>query len=127
MISTKAYIYSTLSTDATLLALIGDATHISNFMPEVISVFPMVVFQDLNQVDFEFSDNLPIGSSADVQIDIYVKANAGAKTTWDIGSRVYDIMRDKFFACKYNGEVPDPTEGVRHRIMRFSREFFRGE
>ena len=122
MINSKALYYSRLSTDSALLAMIGGATHIANACPETISTFPFVAFTDDNQEDSIFADNTPHSSNVRVRIDIFTKINAGQPTTWDIGALVYAIFTALFFTCGTNGEVPDPTEGVRHRVMRFSRE-----
>ena len=123
MISTKELIYSTLTASSALQAKLGAAGRIFNFYPEVTAVFPAVYFQDENQSDFEYADNRPHGSSVDVKIDIFTKTGSTLPTTWDIGEIVYEIMSGLDFNCGTNGEVPDPTDGVRHRVMRFSREF----
>ena len=122
MINTKALYYSKLIGNSALTTLIGGTTHIANACPEVIPTFPFVAFTDETQEDYEYADNVPHGEHIAVKIDIYTKINTGQPTTWDIGSLVYAVFAAEFFHCGTNGEVPDPTEGVRHRVMRFSRE-----
>lgn len=122
MISTKKLIYSRLTGNTALTTLIGGADHITNAYPEEITKFPFVAFVDENQSDWEYADNVPHGSHVDVTIHIFTKVNAGLPTTYDIGALVYATMNAEFFNCGTNGEVADPTEGVRHRVMRFSRE-----
>jgi hypothetical protein len=123
MISTKELLYSKLTSSSELQTVLGAAGKIYNFYPETVTVFPLVAFQDENQSDFEYADNRPHGSSVRVKIDIFTKTGTGLPTTWDIGKIVYDILSGEDFDCGTNGEVADPTDGVRHRVMRFSREF----
>jgi len=122
MINTKAKYYTLLTGNAALTTLIGGATHIANTHPEVITIFPFVAFTDDDQEDSLYADNAPHSSNVRMKIDIYTKINAGQPTTWDIGQLVYNIFKAQYFHCGTNGEVPDPTEGVKHRVMRFSRE-----
>jgi hypothetical protein len=125
MLALKSWVYGKISTDSALLALIGDTSHITDAWPEVFTVFPMVIYQDDNQQDWEWADNTPSGTSARIRVDIFTKLDG--PTTTQIGMEVARIFRTNLFNCGTNGEVPDPTEGVRHRVMRFNRAFFPGQ
>jgi len=123
MISVKSFYYKTLSTDTELVALIGSTDNIINAWPEIVSTFPLIIYQDEDQKDFEFRDNKPMGSTVRLRIDIFIKIDSG-KTTDDFAIELARIFGDLFFTCGTNGEVFEPTEGVRHRVMRFSRGLF---
>ena len=125
MLAIKSWVYGKISGDAALVALLGDTSHISDAWPEVFTIFPMVIYQDDNQQDWEWSDNIPLGTSARIRVDIFTKTDL--PTTTAIGMEVSRIFRVNLFNCGSNGEVFDPTEGVRHRVMRFNRGFFPGQ
>jgi hypothetical protein len=122
MLATKSYLYSKLSTDAGLLALVGSSDNIVDAWPEEILTFPIVIYQDDNQSDGEYADNKPTMSRIRYKIDIFSKIDG--VTNSEIGLQVARFFRDEFFNCGTNGEMQDVTEGVRHRVMRFSRELF---
>jgi hypothetical protein len=122
MLNSKADLYGKLSTDAGLLAVIGSSNNITDAWGETIESFPLVIYQDDDQKDGEFADNMPTMSRVRYRIDIFTKLDLA--TTSVIGQQVARFFRDAFFTCGTNGEVQDPTEGVRHRVMRFSRELF---
>jgi hypothetical protein len=122
VINAKSLYYSKLVANTALTTLLGGTAHIANACPEVITTFPFVAFTDDDQDDSMYADNVPHSSNVRVRIDIYTKINAGMPTTFDIGELVYNVFTALYFHCGTNGEVSDPTEGVRHRVMRFSRE-----
>jgi hypothetical protein len=122
MINYKSWIYNKLSTDSGLLAIIGSTNNISDSWPETFESFPLVIYQDENQSDWEYRDNLPSGSDIRFKIDIFTKIDG--PTTTEIAIEIARIFRDLFWNCGTNGETPDQNEGVRHRVMRFSRALF---
>jgi len=122
MLLTKAWVYKMFSTDSALLALIGATGHIVDAWAEKINTFPLVIIQDDTQMDAEFADNLPTVSKLRIRIDVFSKLDL--VDTDDIGYEIARIMKMQYFTCGSNGEVQDPVEGVRHRVMRFSRELF---
>ena len=125
-LDTETFIYSTLSTDANLLALIGDSDHISTGYPEnfeKITVWPYIIFREEGQDDREFADNKPTASGSSYVIDIYVKEG----DTYPIAKVVHDIFMNIYWTCEYSSDVPDPDIMVRHRVMRFKRLLFAGD
>jgi len=120
---TEAYIYSKLSTDSALLALVGDDTHISATHPENITVFPYIIYREDLQDDREFVDNLPVASTSMFVIDIYVKD----ADTYPYVKAVHTIFNADFWTCEYSADIPDPNVRVKHRNMRFKRLLFAGD
>ena len=117
MFDTGAFVYTKLSTDSTLLSLVGSTDHIIASYPETITVFPLVIFRELDQHDVEFCDDLPIGSNSTYVVDVYVKED----TPTPISIAVCNIFKGIYWACNYNSDVPDPDALVRHRVMHFTR------
>jgi hypothetical protein len=122
MLPTKAWIFGKLSALPGLLAVVGDASHISDMRPDIIEVFPMVIFTDEDQHDEEYSDNMPKASMQKFKIEIFSKLDLA--TTTAIATPIATFFTGLFFSCDSNGEVPDPVMDVRHRVLHFSRELF---
>lgn len=125
MLASKAWVFSKLSGYAPLVSVLGSADKISDYRPEIVTEFPSVILTDESQLDFEFVDNHPTMSALTVKVDVFTKI--GLKTTTEIGIPIADLFDSLTFHCATNGEVPDPVEGVRHRVMRFSRALFPSE
>lgn len=124
MLASKAWIYSQLSSYAPLLSVVS-FNSIADYRPEIITQFPSVIISDDNQMDFEYVDNRAVMSIVRVKIDIFTKIELA--TTTAIGKPIADLFDSLSFHCSANGEVPDPIEGVRHRVMLFSRALFPSE
>lgn len=120
MINAKK-IYNTLLNDERIKAV---AKTIVDAYPSKVTVFPTVVFLDAEQSDTEFADNLPTVDKLGVEIHIFTKAVGTYKTTTEIGLVVADVMKEQFFTCPSNREVPDVDDNIRHRVMYFTREVF---
>lgn len=97
--------------------------NIMDFYPEEIETFPCIIFQENGQNDREFADNLPIADEVSYQIHIYTKALADYPTTSEIGLVVAQVMKENFFTCSNNREVPDVDDNVRHRVMEFRKSY----
>jgi len=92
--------------------------------PNLIKNFPTVIFQDTNQRDIEFADNNPMASSGEVTIHIFTKAIEGYATTSEIAEVVYGLMKENYFSCSSNSEIPAESDDVRHRVMVFRNNLF---
>ena len=126
MLRTKAYFFTALSEDTALATALGSGEIVDQY-PDVIETFPLVVYQDDNQTDGEYADNQPMISRARVVVHIFTKATIGYPTTTTLGILVANVFKGLFFHCVSNGETPDDSVGVRHRVMIFSRELFPSE
>jgi hypothetical protein len=122
MLATKAYIFSKLQLDSAIIAALGGTANIFDAWPEQVTTFPCIIYQDENQSDGEFADNQPLISRVRYRVDIFTKIDKATTTT--IGMAVANLFKGLYFTCGSNGEVQDVVEGVRHRVMRFSREMF---
>lgn len=125
MLPTKAWIYSLLSSDPALTALIG-AGQVKDYEPEEKTTFPIVILVKADESDALYSDNLPGASEIDYSIEVYTKADAGMPTTTQIGMAVAAILRPLLFSGK-SRDVPDSQEFIRHLHMEFRRTVVAGD
>lgn len=122
MLATKAWIYGQVSAYAPLLTVVGSDDRVVDARPEIIESFPLVVLTDEDQRDTEYADNVPFGSMVRVKADIFTDMESA--TTTAIATPLCALFLSLGFHCSGNGEVPDPSPDVRHRVLRFSREVF---
>lgn len=120
MINAKAKYYSILN-DERLTSIVEK---VLDAYPNTITKFPCVIFLDDNQNDTEFADNEPLADNLSLQVHIFTKALSGYKTTTEIGLVVNTLMKENYFACTSNREVPDSDDKVRHRVMYFTRAVY---
>lgn len=119
----KKYYMSLLSNNSALTQLIGEGKIVSSY-PQKVTVFPMVIFEDNDSSDIEFSDNLPNGTSAQVRIHVFSKTIKGYPKAEDIAELVRSIFRENYWAMVNNTEAPDVEDNTKHRILDFKREFY---
>ena len=124
MINQKEYVLTLLKNSTELEAILGKSGKIMNAYPNKIEIFPLVIFEDMNQSDAEFYDNLPYATNCNIRIHIFTKVS-GSKypTTTEVGLIVHDIFRKDFWSCTGNVETSDVDDSIRHRIMDFTRPF----
>lgn len=124
MINQKEYVLTLLKSSAELVNKLGKSGKIMNAYPNKVETFPMVVYEDMNQSDVEFYDNLPFATNCNIRIHIFTKVS-GSKypTTTEIGLIVHDVFRNDFWSCTANMETSDVDDSIRHRIMDFTRPF----
>ena len=120
MINAKEIIYNILN-DERLTSQVKD---IFDAYPTTIEDFPCVIFLDAGQNDIEFADNQPLAVNVEIEIHIFTKTLDGYLTTSQIGIIIDEIMKENYFICSSNIEVPDIDDNVRHRIMVFRNNFF---
>jgi len=118
-----AWVFSKLTTNAALVALLGDDSHIVTSYPDEVTVFPLVIFRESNQPDALYNDNKPIANESTFTIDVFVRDD----TPTPIAMAVCDIFKTSLWACQYNEDSPDTETMVRHRVMRFYRPIFPGD
>ena len=117
MIDVGSKIYSLLSTDSTLISLIGSSDNILSSHPGIITTFPVVIFREENQGDGVYEDDLPISFDSTIVIDVYIKDDSPTP----IVEAISNIMTINYWSCIYNSDVPDPNTTARHRNVRYAR------
>ena len=119
----KKYYMSLLSNNSALITILGNGKILSAY-PQKVTIFPTVIFEDINSSDVAFSDNLPEGTSAQIRIHIFSKTLKGYPKAEDIAEIIRNIFRDDFWAMTNNQDTPDVEDNTKHRIMDFRREFY---
>jgi len=123
MLNMKKYYQSLLSSSQELAEALGANGEILSAYPDEVTKFPVVIYEDNNQRDIEYSDNLPWGTGASVRIHIFTKAVAGFPTTYALGRIIADLFRADYWNCGINTELSE-NDNIKHRVMDFSREFY---
>lgn len=126
MLLVKAWIYSKLSGDAALVALLGGASHILDYEPEIKTNFPLVIFQKSDEYDALWNDNQPEASAIEFSIEVYSKADAAMPTTSAIGMAVANVLQPLLFASR-SRDVPDPDPFIRHLHIDVRRTVMAGD
>ena len=119
----KKYYMSLLSNNSSLTELLGNGKILSAY-PQEVTVFPVVIFEDNDSSDIEFSDNLPNGTAAQVRIHVFSKTLKGYPKAEDIAELIRSIFRADYWAMTNNTESPDVDDNIKHRILDFKREFY---
>lgn len=124
MINQKEYVLRLLKNSTELETILGKSGKIMNAYPNKIETFPLVIFEDMNQSDVEFYDNLPNATNCSIRIHIFTKVSGNKyPTTTEVGLIVHDIFRNDYWSCTANMEISDVDDSIRHRIMDFTRPF----
>lgn len=123
MLNMKKYYQTLLSSSTELAETLGTNGEIMSAYPDEVTVFPLVVYEDTNQKDVAFSDNLPQGTEASVRVHIFTKSLSGYATTTTLGSIIHELFRSDYWSCTANTEVVD-DDNIKHRVMDFKRDFY---
>jgi hypothetical protein len=112
-----------LNSSQALISLIGGNKIISAY-PQEVTVFPCIIFEDVDSRDVAFSDNLPEGTAAQVRIHIFSKSIKGYPKTEDIADIIRMLFRADYWAMTSCTETSEVEDNVKHRVMGFRREFY---
>lgn len=121
MLDVGTFSRSTLTGSTALTALVP-ASAILATRPEIVPHVPKAIYFSDDQSDCEFVDNHPIGTNANVTIDVYVRGD----TPYAICKIICDLMDSLLWVCTTNVDAPDPDTAVRHRHLVFSRPLLAG-
>jgi len=127
MFATKKAVRTFIVADTALVSAFISTAHIVDSYPVTVETFPLLIITDENQTDGEYTDNLPTMSRCRIKCDVFTKDDPASPTSSTLGGHVARVFMAQFWNCSSNGETPDETIGVRHRVMRFNREVFASE
>lgn len=113
----KPLVFSDLSTDGTLLALLG-GKHVYNMYAPDSTVFPRIVITEYENVGATYSDDAETESEIYYQVDV-VTSNA---STENIAKQVDELMRGiGFFRVSCNDQYDDNSSTqVFEKHMRYA-------
>ena len=120
MLAVKSRVYTMISTDAGLLALI-DVNSISNFFPNVLPSTPYIVFKEDNQAEKGdlFFDDKSIGAETTILFHVYTDISV---STTDLTNQLDRIMKADFFTIDFSSDLPDPQVKYNCRVIRYKRK-----
>lgn len=120
MINLKQEIYQALSSDSTLLSLLG-GNRIYQIKAPDATEYPRVTFFELMNIASEFADDAEIQSNISFQVSVWTLNSSYLAS---IGNRIDQIMKGLDFRRNFSMDIYEDETKVFHRPMRFitSRE-----
>lgn len=126
----KSLIYSTLTSNLSLVALLGSASKIKQGSPKQISEYPCVCYNLIGAVDEPFNPDQPTGISEEIlRIEIF-SSESSTKQADEISDLVYSILHGArlsndeviTYSCYRTGytQAPEPETNTTHIIHRYS-------
>jgi len=113
----KTWLVAKLKADTALMALITDSTHLLASRPDTITVFPCLIYTEVNNADAFFLDDRPTAADSVFIFDIYVAAGS----TSAIDEALHTVMMGLFYTCEFDSDVPDADLNVKHKTSRYRR------
>ncbi len=110
MLDVKKYVY-----DALVAGMPG-GTKIQYMYPNSFTSLPVITYQETNQRNAQFYDNMAWADESTIQIDVW--ANVSTST---LAKQVDAIMANLLFTRDFSSDVPEPDAKIFHRVMRYRR------
>ena len=118
MLDTKTFLYNALKNDATLVSVLGAASKIQFSYPNDFNALPIVTYEEINNRNVEFADNLPYADESTVQVDVWTNTGTTA-----IAKIIDTILLPLFYTREFGADVPEPNAKIFHKVLRYSRSF----
>jgi hypothetical protein len=115
---TKAKAYTLISTDNTLLTLLGGLEHIEEIYPKSFESLPMLTYTESNKRVVSWFDNMPMQYESTMQFDIWSYTG-----TSEIEERLEALFAGELYTLDFSQDVPNTDDAIKHRVMRFRRAF----
>jgi hypothetical protein len=116
MIGVKKIVYDLMRNNAALVTALGNASKIVYMYPQNFNSLPLVTYQEVNQQDTEWAENLPTASESTIQIDVWTGENV---STTAIVTAVDNIFIGELWTRTFSADVPDPDVRIQHRVIRY--------
>lgn len=113
------WVYDQLIADTALVTALGSAGQIVREYPDEIMQTPVLAFLESNNRDSSWYDNQAL--SADSAIDIHVFTDFGTSTS-AISELVSALMASLLYTRDYQADMDDPSQKLRHKVLKFSRD-----
>lgn len=113
MIIMDTDVLNALAGDSELVTLLG-GDYIWNTEADDATQFPRVVFFELNNIDKEYQDDLPINSEIYYQIDAYSYGS-----TTDMAKRIDAVMTSLGFYRYASSNQYEKDNKVFHKALRY--------
>lgn len=120
MLPSKSFLYNLLSTDATILSIVGSTDQIYFSYPDSFETVPLICYIEDNAPSTDYADNVPFASGSDITIDVYTAKNV---STTALVTAIESVLVNNLYAITFSGDVPEPDVRLQHRVIKCSRKF----
>ena len=119
ILTATEWIYSKLSSDVTLTALLAYGGGLVYFFPNSFEKLPVVAYSVSQYTsDMDFKDDSSFANDITANVDIYVK---NGDDTTPLMQAVDSVLTGLLMTLDYCNPVGDPSSKTQHVTMRFSR------
>lgn len=118
MLDVKAYVYAALKNNTALVTALGSSDRIQFMYPNSFNVLPVVTYEEINNRNVAFYDNVPFADEATIQVDVWANTSTTA-----IAKLIDNALLPLLFTRDFSSDVPEPDAKIFHRVMRYSRVF----
>jgi hypothetical protein len=116
----KVFLYNILSTDVTILSLVGSVDRIYFGYPDSFEKVPVIAYIEDNAPPADWADNMPYSKESQVTIDIYTAKNISTTALVDA---VEQALLKNLYGITFSGDVPEPNIKLQHRVIKAVRKF----
>ena len=120
MYNTKAYLYNLLSTDTTILSIVGSTDKIYFYYPEKFETLPVMAYAEDNNLPTDWADNAPYSWDSFVTIDVYTAKNV---STTSLAQAVGDLLINNLYGITLFADAPESDTRINHKVIKASRKF----
>lgn len=113
----KSWLVGKLTANTALMALITDSTHLLPQHPGIITVFPCLIYTEVNNADKEYFDNVATAAESVFTFDIYT--SGGSTSTID--EALHTVMAGLFYNREFDTDVSDADLSIKHKTSRYRR------
>lgn len=113
----KTWLMAKLKADATLMATLGDFTHLLSEHPGTVKNFPALIYAEDGHRTVGYFDNAATAIESLMTFDIYT---AGG-TTSTIFDALLSVMAAQMYNLDFSKDVPEADLNLRHKTCRFRR------
>ena len=118
MLDSKKHLYDLLIGNSALTAALGSSTKIQYAYPNDFNSLPIVTYLEINNQHRDFFDNAPFSEESVIQIDVWTNVSTTA-----ISKLVDAALVADFYTRDYAADVPDPSDKVFHKVLKYRRTF----
>jgi len=119
ILTATEWIYSKLSADATLTALLASGGGLVYFFPNSFEKLPVVSYSVSQYTsDMDYKDDVTFSNDITVNVDIYLK---NSENSTPIIQAVDAVLTGLLLNLDYCNPIGDPSAKTQHVTMRYSR------
>lgn len=113
----KSWLVGKLTANTALMSAIVASSHLLPQHPGTITVFPCLIYTEINNADKGYFDNVATAAESVYTFDIYT--SGGSTSTID--EALHTVMAGLFYNREFDSDVPDADLNIRHKTCRYRR------